>query len=70
MKARKNRDQIVVSTKLLSIYPGCDGGLSAVEIQRELREEPEETSKPIGSTCTMRIVMTTRRRWKRFMEAI
>jgi aryl-alcohol dehydrogenase-like predicted oxidoreductase len=35
MKERKNRDEIVVSSKLAFDYPGCDGGLSAVEIQRE-----------------------------------
>jgi aryl-alcohol dehydrogenase-like predicted oxidoreductase len=35
MKARKNRDEIVVSSKLAFDYPGCDGGLSAEEIQRE-----------------------------------
>ena len=35
MKQRRNRDQIVVSSKLAFDYPGCDGGLSAAEIQRE-----------------------------------
>jgi aryl-alcohol dehydrogenase-like predicted oxidoreductase len=35
MKERGNRDQIVISTKLAFDYPGCDGGLSAAEIQRE-----------------------------------
>jgi aryl-alcohol dehydrogenase-like predicted oxidoreductase len=35
MKARGNRDQIVVSSKLAFDYPGCPGGLSAQEIQRE-----------------------------------
>jgi aryl-alcohol dehydrogenase-like predicted oxidoreductase len=35
MKERSNRDQMVVSSKLAFDYPGCDGGLSAAEIQRE-----------------------------------
>ena len=35
MKERRNRDQIVVSSKLAFDYPGCDGGLTAAEIQRE-----------------------------------
>ncbi len=35
MKERGNRDQIVVSSKLAFDYPGCNGGLTAAEIQRE-----------------------------------
>ena len=35
MKARNNRDKLVVSSKLAFDYPGCDGGLSAHEIERE-----------------------------------
>ncbi len=35
MKERKNRDQMVVASKLAFDYPGCSGGLSAAEIQRE-----------------------------------
>ncbi len=35
MKERGNREQIVISTKLAFDYPGCAGGLSAAEIQRE-----------------------------------
>lgn len=35
MKARGNRDEIVLSSKLAFDYPGCDGGLSAREIERE-----------------------------------
>ncbi len=35
MKERRNRDEIVVSSKLAFDYPGCEGGLSAAEIQRE-----------------------------------
>src|ERR1700678_2163202 len=35
IKERGNREQIVISTKLAFDYPGCAGGLSAVEIQRE-----------------------------------
>jgi aryl-alcohol dehydrogenase-like predicted oxidoreductase len=35
MKERHNRDQIVISSKLAFDYPGCDGGLTAVEIERE-----------------------------------
>jgi aryl-alcohol dehydrogenase-like predicted oxidoreductase len=35
MKARNNRDQIVLSSKLAFDYPGCAGGLSASEIERE-----------------------------------
>jgi aryl-alcohol dehydrogenase-like predicted oxidoreductase len=35
MKARNNRDQIVLSSKLAFDYPGCAGGLSALEIERE-----------------------------------
>jgi aryl-alcohol dehydrogenase-like predicted oxidoreductase len=35
MKARGNRNQIEVSTKLAFDYPGCVGGLSAEEIERE-----------------------------------
>lgn len=35
MKSRGNRDKIVVSSKLAFDYPGCDGGLSAAEIERE-----------------------------------
>jgi aryl-alcohol dehydrogenase-like predicted oxidoreductase len=35
MKERGNRDDIVISTKLAFDYPGCDGGLSAAEIERE-----------------------------------
>ena len=35
MKERRNRDEIVISSKLAFDYPGCEGGLSAAEIQRE-----------------------------------
>jgi aryl-alcohol dehydrogenase-like predicted oxidoreductase len=35
MKERKNRDQMAVASKLAFDYPGCSGGLSAAEIQRE-----------------------------------
>jgi aryl-alcohol dehydrogenase-like predicted oxidoreductase len=35
MKERSNRDQIVLSSKLAFDYPGCAGGLSALEIERE-----------------------------------
>ena len=35
MKERKNRDQMVISSKLAFDYPGCSGGLTALEIQRE-----------------------------------
>lgn len=35
MKERRNRDRIEVSTKLAFDYPGCVGGLSAQEIERE-----------------------------------
>jgi aryl-alcohol dehydrogenase-like predicted oxidoreductase len=35
MKERGNRDEIQISTKLAFDYPGCDGGLTAAEIERE-----------------------------------
>lgn len=35
MKSRGNRNQTVIATKLAFQYPGCPGGLSAGEIQRE-----------------------------------
>ncbi len=35
MKARGNRDRVIVSSKLAFDYPGCEGGLSAAEIERE-----------------------------------
>jgi aryl-alcohol dehydrogenase-like predicted oxidoreductase len=35
MKARGNRDEMVLSSKLGFDYPGCSGELSAVEIERE-----------------------------------
>ena len=35
MAERGNRDQMVVASKLGFDYPGCDGGLSASEIERE-----------------------------------
>ncbi len=35
MKERKNRDEMVIASKLAFDYPGCAGGLSATEIQRE-----------------------------------
>src|SRR5258707_10108894 len=35
MKDRRNRDRMVISSKLAFDYPGCEGGLSAAEIQRE-----------------------------------
>lgn len=35
MKARGNRDKIVISSKLAFDYPGCEGGLSGAEIERE-----------------------------------
>ncbi len=35
MKERGNRDSLVVTSKLAFDYPGCSGGLSAKEIQRE-----------------------------------
>jgi aryl-alcohol dehydrogenase-like predicted oxidoreductase len=35
MKKRGNRDQVVVSSKLGFDYPGCRGGLTSDEIQRE-----------------------------------
>ncbi len=35
MKERANRDKMVISSKLGFDYPGCEGGLSAAEIERE-----------------------------------
>ena len=35
MKERRNRNQMVVSSKLAFDYPGCEGGLTAAEIERE-----------------------------------
>lgn len=35
MKERRNRGEIVISSKLGFDYPGCAGGLSAAEIERE-----------------------------------
>jgi len=35
MKARGNRDKLIISSKLAFDYPGCNGGLSAGEIERE-----------------------------------
>jgi len=35
MKERRNRNEVVISSKLAFDYPGCAGGLSAGEIQRE-----------------------------------
>jgi aryl-alcohol dehydrogenase-like predicted oxidoreductase len=35
MKERRNRDKIVISSKLAFEYPGCKGGLTAGEIERE-----------------------------------
>ena len=35
MKERGNRSKVVISSKLAFDYPGCDGGLSAREIERE-----------------------------------
>jgi aryl-alcohol dehydrogenase-like predicted oxidoreductase len=35
MRERGNRDQLLVGSKLAFDYPGCDGGLSATEIERE-----------------------------------
>src|SRR6266568_2028016 len=35
MKDRAARNEMVISTKLGFDYPGCPGGLSAVEIERE-----------------------------------
>ena len=35
MKDRGVRDQMVIDSKLGFDYPGCDGGLSAAEIERE-----------------------------------
>src|ERR1700745_1090621 len=35
MKDRSARNEMVISTKLGFDYPGCPGGLSAVEIERE-----------------------------------
>ncbi|MEM8487615.1 MAG: aldo/keto reductase, partial [Bacteroidota bacterium] len=35
MKARGNRQQIQISSKLAFDYPGCSGGLTAAEIERE-----------------------------------
>lgn len=35
MKERSNRADVQISSKLAFDYPGCDGGLTAVEIERE-----------------------------------
>jgi len=35
MKDRGNRDRLVIASKLGFDYPGCDGGLSSVQIERE-----------------------------------
>ncbi len=35
MNERANRDRLVIGSKLGFDYPGCDGGLSAAEIERE-----------------------------------
>ncbi len=35
IKSRNNRDRVAIGTKLAFDYPGCAGGLSAGEIQRE-----------------------------------
>src|SRR5437588_6495757 len=35
MKDRRNRNEMVISSKVGFDYPGCTGGLSAAEIERE-----------------------------------
>jgi aryl-alcohol dehydrogenase-like predicted oxidoreductase len=35
MASRGNRDQIIIASKVAFDYPGCDGGLSAAEIETE-----------------------------------
>jgi aryl-alcohol dehydrogenase-like predicted oxidoreductase len=35
MKERGNRNEMVIASKMAFDYPGCDGGLSAEEIERE-----------------------------------
>ncbi|MDQ2711651.1 MAG: aldo/keto reductase [Acidobacteriota bacterium] len=35
MRERNNRDRMVISSKLAFDYPGCSGGLTAAEIERE-----------------------------------
>jgi len=44
MKERRNRDQMVIASKIGFDYPGCDGGLSAAEIEREC----EKSLKRLG----------------------
>ncbi len=41
MKERGNRDQLVIASKLGFDYPGCEGGLSAAEIERECEKSLE-----------------------------
>ncbi|MGI9073419.1 MAG: aldo/keto reductase [Bryobacteraceae bacterium] len=41
MKERHNRDEIVVSSKVGFDYPGCAGGLRAIEIERECEKSLE-----------------------------
>jgi aryl-alcohol dehydrogenase-like predicted oxidoreductase len=41
MKERRNRDEIVVSSKVGFDYPGCAGGLRATEIERECEKSLE-----------------------------
>lgn len=41
MKERRNRDEIVVSSKVGFDYPGCAGGLRAAEIERECEQSLE-----------------------------
>ena len=44
MRERGNRNKILISSKLAFDYPGCDGGLSAAEIEREC----EKSLKRLG----------------------
>lgn len=45
MAERGNRDDLVIASKLAFDYPGCKGGLSAVEVEREC----EKSLKRLGT---------------------
>ena len=45
MAERGHRDQLVIASKLAFDYPGCEGGLSAAEIEREC----EKSLKRLGT---------------------
>jgi aryl-alcohol dehydrogenase-like predicted oxidoreductase len=64
MKERGNRHEMAIASKLGFDYPGCQGGLSAAELERECEKVFSAWART-GWIFTTRTATIVKRRWRK-----